>query len=80
MNASIRGPFVPHWSRKCWSDAYLGRLKEKVKLVGATLNCHGGHSPHVQSMIWATDAIGLSPNAIGECFDSLDAAMGGRGI
>jgi hypothetical protein len=82
MNASIRGPFVPHWSRECWSDAYLGRLNSKVKLVGATLNCHGGNSPHVQSMIWATDSIGLqhilSPSAIGECFDSLDAAMGGE--
>ena len=32
MNASIRGPFVPHWSKECWSDAYLGRLNEKVKV------------------------------------------------
>ena len=33
MNASIRGPFVPHWSRECWSDAYLGRLNERVKVL-----------------------------------------------
>jgi hypothetical protein len=32
MNASIRGPFVPHWSNECWSEAYLGRLNEKVKV------------------------------------------------
>ena len=32
MNASIRGPFVPHWSKECWSEAYLGRLNEKVKV------------------------------------------------
>jgi hypothetical protein len=32
MNASIRGPFVPHWSKECWSDAYLGRLTDRVKV------------------------------------------------
>lgn len=32
MNASIRGPFVPHWSRECWTDAYLGRLNNRVKV------------------------------------------------
>jgi hypothetical protein len=32
MNASIRGPFVPHWSKDCWSSAYLSRLNEKVKV------------------------------------------------
>ena len=32
MNASIRGPFVPHWSRECWSEAYLGRLNDRVKV------------------------------------------------
>lgn len=32
MNALIRGPFVPHWSRACWSSAYLGRLTDKVKV------------------------------------------------
>lgn len=32
LNASIRGPFVPRWSRSCWSDVYLGRVTEKVKV------------------------------------------------
>lgn len=32
MNASIRGPFVPHWSSECWTEAYLGRLNDKVKV------------------------------------------------
>jgi hypothetical protein len=32
MNASIRGPFVPHWSKECWTEAYLGRLNENVKV------------------------------------------------
>ena len=37
MNASIRGPFVPFWSRECWSDAYLGRLSDQVKVRKTTV-------------------------------------------
>lgn len=33
MNASIRGPFVPLWSDSCWSDAYLKKLSEKIKVL-----------------------------------------------
>ncbi|KAK8056533.1 hypothetical protein PG993_001760 [Apiospora rasikravindrae] len=51
LNASIRGPFVPRWSRSCWSDVYLGRL------VGMTVNC--GPQYHIQSMIFATDRVGM---------------------
>ncbi|KAK7908290.1 hypothetical protein PG985_015593 [Apiospora marii] len=57
LNASIRGPFVPRWSRSCWSDVYLGRVTEKVKLVGMTVNC--GPQYHIQSMIFATDRVGM---------------------
>lgn len=32
LNASIRGPFVPHWSKECWSDAYLDRVTDEVKV------------------------------------------------
>lgn len=32
MNASIRGPFLPYWSTGCWSDMYLDRINEKVKV------------------------------------------------
>ncbi|KAK3322892.1 hypothetical protein B0H66DRAFT_216713 [Apodospora peruviana] len=59
MNASIRGPFLPVWSAgTCWSDLYLNRVTDKTKLVGMTLNCKP--RPHVQSMIFATDAIGMA--------------------
>lgn len=57
MNTSIRGPFLPYWSRECWSDMFLSRITDEVKLVGSTLSCKP--VPHVQSMIWATDRIGL---------------------
>ncbi|KAF9875569.1 hypothetical protein CkaCkLH20_06950 [Colletotrichum karsti] len=58
LNASIRGPFLPHWgSKSCWSDLYLDRITDKVKLVGMTANCWPRF--HVQSMIWATDSVGI---------------------
>ncbi|KAK1599053.1 uncharacterized protein LY79DRAFT_536771 [Colletotrichum navitas] len=57
LNASIRGPFLPHWAQSCWSDLYLGRLTDTVKLVGMTANCWPRF--HVQSMIWATDEVGI---------------------
>ncbi|KAM7197425.1 hypothetical protein V8F20_006570 [Naviculisporaceae sp. PSN 640] len=59
MNASIRGPFLPMWDLKqCWKDIYLNRVTDETKLVGMTLNCKP--RPHVQSMIFATDKIGIS--------------------
>ncbi|KAK6584335.1 hypothetical protein PZA11_002559 [Diplocarpon coronariae] len=57
MNASIRGPFVPYWSGGCWTDVLLSKVTDEVKLVGITANCWPTF--HVQSMIWATDIIGI---------------------
>lgn len=78
MNASIRGPFVPTWSPTCWSDAYLNRVSDIVKLVGMSYNCFRGKG-HLQSMIWATDSVGLQellmPEAIGNCPRSMQAAI-----
>ncbi|KUJ08493.1 uncharacterized protein LY89DRAFT_599526, partial [Mollisia scopiformis] len=58
MNASVRGPFFPIWSTDCWSDVYLNRLTNHTKLIGMTMNCQGT-TPHVQSMLWALDRVGL---------------------
>jgi hypothetical protein len=77
LNASIRGPFLPYWAEACWSDMYLKRVTEEVKLVGMTANCWP--SFHVQSMIWATDTIGLSillsRKGIHRCFHSWESAV-----
>lgn len=32
LNASIRGPFVPYWAKSCWTDMYLGRITDEVKV------------------------------------------------
>jgi len=58
MNASVRGPFLPTWAEGCWVDKFLGRLSDEVKLVGTTYNC--GPIGHVQSMVFATDRIGIN--------------------
>lgn len=57
VNASVRGPFMPVWSDRCWSDMFLDRITDKVKLAGLTVNC--GPLPHIQSMILTTDEIGM---------------------
>lgn len=81
MNASIRGPFMPAWSSTCWSSAYLSKITSKVKLVGMSYNCHSGVG-HVQSMIWATDTVGLAvileTGGISECFGNMPAAQNGE--
>jgi hypothetical protein len=44
-------------------------------------NCHT-NAGHVQSMIWATDSVGLdvilTPDGIGECFATMPAAQNGE--
>lgn len=37
INASLRGPFVPYWSEACWTDMYLERITDEVK-VGSPMN------------------------------------------
>ena len=69
INASVRGPFVPFWSQECWSDAYLRLIENSktanatnsrpVKLVGMTINCVDVRPRHIQSMVLATDQVGL---------------------
>ncbi|KAI0887429.1 uncharacterized protein GGS22DRAFT_109434 [Annulohypoxylon maeteangense] len=57
LSAAVRGPFVPFWSRSCWSDVFLDRITEDVKLVGMKATCLPKF--HIESMILATDTIGM---------------------
>jgi hypothetical protein len=56
MNGSVRGPFLPTYVDACWSDLFLKKITDEVKLVGTTYN-YWEH--HIQSMVLATDSIGL---------------------
>ncbi|CAD0097090.1 unnamed protein product, partial [Aureobasidium mustum] len=78
INASLRGPFLPSWANNCWSDTYLSKLSDRVKLVGMTYNCahNDGYPPHVQSMIMATDKLGMAailPKL--KCFENMASAV-----
>lgn len=73
MNGSIRGPFLPSWAEACWSERFLSKITDETKviprtqcgclstnvekLVGMSFNCWP--TPHIASMIWGTDSIGL---------------------
>ncbi|GKT46687.1 uncharacterized protein ColSpa_06868 [Colletotrichum spaethianum] len=78
MNASIRGPFLPHWAQSCWSDLYLGRLTNEVKsMIWATdetgidllLNPPPGSS--------VKDQFGTEndPVGLGGCYDGWNQAV-----
>ncbi|KAM0748986.1 hypothetical protein T439DRAFT_327486 [Meredithblackwellia eburnea MCA 4105] len=91
MNASVRGPFVPRWSDVCWSEAYSSKITQKVKMAGMTMNCLGGKAPwipaladkgpwrHIQSMILATDTVGidllLTPEGLDACHNDYNGAI-----
>lgn len=32
LNASVRGPFIPYWSEGCWTDMFLSKVTEEVKV------------------------------------------------
>lgn len=65
LNSSVRGPFLPAYvkRRMHWTEALTDRLKGKVKMVGATINCGGAYDvpavPHVQSYLVALDLAGF---------------------
>lgn len=42
MNASVRGPFSPSWSKQCWVDTYIGKLAGNVKVCPPKLRMAPG--------------------------------------
>jgi hypothetical protein len=67
MNGSVRGPFLPTYVEACWSDIFINKINDEVKLVGTTYNYWGYH---VQSMVLATDRIGIEILLAGNETDS----------
>lgn len=53
LNASIRGPFLPYWSESCWSDMYLGKLTDEVKVCLTEKHNHPS-SLVASKQIWLT--------------------------
>jgi hypothetical protein len=57
INGSVRGPYLPTYVDGCWSDMFFKKLSDEVKLVGTTFNFWAAH---IQSMVLATDTIGIN--------------------
>jgi len=32
LNASVRGPFIPYWSEGCWTEMFLSKVTDEVKV------------------------------------------------
>ena len=76
----VYGPLGP---ATYWAVAFTDRITADVKLSGVTINCGGKlnvRHAHVQSMLWATDRVGLASiqkaGAIYECDDQLSTKHG----
>ena len=70
ISSAARGPFVPAYASAVltWLDAFLDQLSDRVRLVGATINCLDSlraagsgefRALHLQSHLLATDLAGL---------------------
>jgi hypothetical protein len=68
MNSGVIGPIIPSYLRNTdgwhWSQLFIAKITEMVKLVGTTIVClppedAGGHGPKVEGFFFMTDQIGL---------------------
>jgi len=75
LNSTVRGPFYPVWCQeRNWISMFINQLTDDVKLVGTTIGvCN--KLPHVQSMLLATDRIGLDIGITNGIFSRDEPAM-----
>jgi hypothetical protein len=65
MNSGVIGPIIPHYFTEThWSNVFIKKINEKVKLIGTTIVClphtdFGGYGPKVEGFFFMTDNIGL---------------------
>ena len=65
MNSGVIGPIIPHYfTQHHWSNVFINKINDKVKLVGTTIVClpqkdKGGYGPKVEGFFFMVDAIGL---------------------
>ena len=60
-NSACRGPFLPsYWPKnKHWSEAFIDKISEEVKLVGTDINSVRGKNPFTNGFCFATDKTGV---------------------
>ena len=83
VNCGMLGPVTSSSSDDYWANKFSRMITDEVKLSGVSLNCGGklGVSlPHIQSMLWCTDGIGLKAimrsGAIYDCGNQLNETDG----
>jgi hypothetical protein len=65
MNSGVIGPIIPHYFTEThWSNVFIKKINERVKLVGTTIVClphddAGGYGPKVEGFFFMVDKIGL---------------------
>ena len=65
MNSGVIGPILPrYFTESHWSNIFIKKINEKVKLVGTTIVClphtdPGGYGPKVEGFFFMVDNIGL---------------------
>ena len=65
MNSSVIGPIIPHYYTEHWSNIFIKKITNVVKLVGTTIVClphtdDGGYGPKVEGFFFMVDKVGLS--------------------
>lgn len=61
LNCGMLGPFSSSLS-PYWGNTFANMINDEVKLSGVSINCGGKlgvDNPHIQSMLWCTDEVGL---------------------
>jgi hypothetical protein len=53
INCGVTGP-SPSWANLPWTNVFLSKLNDKVKMTGISMNCKHHHA-HIQSMMYAMD-------------------------
>lgn len=56
-NCGTTGPSKV-WANLPWTDVFIAKLNDRVKMTGLTMNCRG--PSHIQSMVYAVDRVGLN--------------------
>ena len=65
MNSGVIGPIIPHYFTEIhWSNIFIKKINNIVKLVGTTIVClphrdPGGYGPKVEGFFFMVDNIGL---------------------
>lgn len=65
MNSGVIGPIIPNYFTEChWSNIFIKKINDRVKLVGTTIVClphhdAGSYGPKVEGFFFMVDNIGL---------------------